>query len=125
MINFYSAKLQKRIIKNHIEHKVWIKGEKNERMHESDIVSWMKKHRAQNNNVEYLMSKNEYKWVQEIDEVFKENNLNEKPQFISKILTPVSTNPNITNMKSKTIRKSSISRNNKFSEDSNNIHQTV
>lgn len=94
-------------------------------MHESDIVSWMKKHRVQNNNVEYLMSKNEYKWVQEIDEVFKENNLNEKPQFISKILTPVCTNPNITNMKSKTIRKSSISRNNKFSEDSNNIHQTV
>ena len=47
----------------------------------------MKKHRAQNSNVEYLMSKNEYKWVQEIEEVFKDTNLAKNPQFVSKLLS--------------------------------------
>ena len=122
----FSASLQRRIIKNHMEHKVWIKGEKNERMHESDIVAWMKKHKAQNSHAEYLMSKNEYKWAQEIDEVFKENNLIEKPQFISKILSSANANTSIANMKEKNTRRSSISRNNKFANDDNkNFHQTL
>ena len=47
----------------------------------------MKKHRAQNSNAEYLMSKNEYKWVQEIEEVFKDTNLAKNPQFVSKLLS--------------------------------------
>jgi hypothetical protein len=47
--------------------------EKNERMHENDVVKWMKTRKAQNKNTEYLMSKDEYKSIQEFDELLKHN----------------------------------------------------
>ena len=52
---------------------VCVKGEKNERLHENDIVNWMKKRRVQHKNLEYIMSKDEYKKIQEIDEVMSQN----------------------------------------------------
>eukprot|EP00345_Euplotes_harpa_P006088 CAMPEP_0168331138 /NCGR_PEP_ID=MMETSP0213-20121227/8154_1 /TAXON_ID=151035 /ORGANISM="Euplotes harpa, Strain FSP1.4" /LENGTH=95 /DNA_ID=CAMNT_0008334855 /DNA_START=112 /DNA_END=399 /DNA_ORIENTATION=- len=74
---------------NHNNKQICTRNEKNERMHESDIVSWIKKHRPEVVHKEYKMSKDEFKWEQEIHQAFVENNIDEKSKNLSRFLTNV------------------------------------
>ena len=85
-------------------------------MHESDIVNWMKKHKAQNSNIEYLMSKNEYKWAQEIDDIIKGNLADESIDSPLNVLSPTRTNTKAIESNLFERRRRSMSKNNKTIE---------
>jgi hypothetical protein len=57
---------------------VCIREDKNERLHESDMVKWMKTRKVKHYNKQYLMSKDEYKNVHELNEALQQKFLKKR-----------------------------------------------